>query len=315
MSATPESLDRRPAFRTAARALFRIAAHELAEAGRSRVTWAMALLLAALPLLVSALGLGVRGNLALQGFARTSASLINLTLYLVPLFAVLMAHASVVGEAERGTLRMLAAQPIPRAWVVLGKFLGLSALNAALVGGSLALGGLFIALRVGVEHLGDYALLVGTAVLLGFSFTAIGLFISTLARDRAQAVAASFGVWFLLVIVLDLVLLALFIALSRLLVAPDYAPSIELLHRELAAGQTGSQVRFPFLSGLLLLNPTDVFRLANILRVPSVRQVMALTRSLPAWLESGWLLGAAALFWIGAPLVAAIRRFDRMDVE
>ena len=301
--------------RATVRAIGRIAARELVEAGRSRFTWAMAILLAALPLLVSALGLGVHGGLALQGFARTSASLINLNLYLVPLFGVLMAHASVVGEAERGTLRMLAAQPIARRWVVVGKFLGLGALTSSLVGGSLAFGGVLVALRAGVEHLGDYAILIGSAVLLGFSFTAIGLWLSTVARDRAQALAASFGAWFLFVIVLDLALLALFIALSRLFIAPDYAPSVELLHRELAAGQSGSQVRFPWISGLLLLNPTDVFRLANVLRVPAVRQVMALTRSLPGWLASGWTLGLAALFWIAAPLWAAIRRFERMDVE
>jgi Cu-processing system permease protein len=296
-------------------AAMRIAAREFSESLRSRWGWAMAGLLSALPLLISALGLGVRGNLRLQGFARTSASMVNLAIYLVPLLGVLMAHGSIVGEAERGTLRLVAAQPVARRTIILGKFAGLCGVVTVLVGGSFAMAGVLIGLRAGSASVADYAVFVASAVVLGCSFVAIGLWLSALARDRAQALAGSMAAWFLFAVVLDLLLLGAFVLLSRILVTPDYAPSVEVLHHELAGGHTGEETRFPWISGLVLLNPTDVFRLSNVMRTPAIRDVMALTRSMPGWLASGWTIAGSALLWIGAPLWAAIRRFERAELD
>jgi Cu-processing system permease protein len=305
----------RRAQRRALRAGLGIARRELGEALRSRWAIFLAAILTLLPLLISALGLGVHGNLALQGFARTSASMVNLAIYLVPLLGLVLAQGSIVGEAERGTLRLVCARPVARTTLVLGKFAGLCAAVTVLVGGSFLLGGALIAARVGTASAADYVAFTGSAILLAWSFVAIGLWLSARARDRAQAIAGSLAAWFFFAIVLDLVLLAGFILLSRLVVAPEYAPAVEVLHRELAGGHTGQEVRFPWVSGLVLCNPTDVFRLVNIVRMPSIRGLMALTRSMPAWLESPVTLSAASLLWIGLPLAAAVRRFRRLELD
>ncbi len=296
------------------RALRLVAVKELEEAGRSRWVWVMAALLVALPLLVSALGLGLGGGLKVEGFGRTTASLVNLSIYLMPLFGLQLAQGSIVGEAERGTLALLAAQPIDRRVVVVGKFLGLAALFALLAGGSFAVSGTFIGVRAGVEHVGDYVAFTAGAIWLGCCFIAIGLWLSAVARDRAQALAGAMGTWFFFAVVLDLLLLAGFVALSKALVAPDYAPTTELLHRELAQGITGDEARIPWLSGLVLVNPTGVFRIWTVLRTPALRGVMSMTRSLPAWLDQAGTLLVAAAVWIMVPLALAARRFRRAEL-
>ena len=117
--------------------------------------------------------------------------------------------------------------------------------------------------------------------------------------------ASALAAWLLFSVLGDLLLLGAFVILSRLFVAPNYAPAVEVLHRELASGWTGDEARFPALSALVALNPIDVFRLWNVLRVPEMREAMALTRSMPAWLESSWFLGAVSVTWLALPVVLA----------
>ncbi|MHB8416676.1 MAG: ABC transporter permease subunit [Myxococcales bacterium] len=297
------------------RALRLVAAREWSEAGRSPWLWGMLALLILLPLLLSALGMGVAGTLDLHGFARTSASLVNLGNYLLPLMGLQLAQASLTGEAERGTLGLLASQPIDRSLIVLGKFLGLATLLLAVVGGAFGLAGVLIAVRAGFTRLFDYAWLVGSAVVLGWVFVALGLLISAASRDRARALGASLAAWLLSSLLFDLALLALFVAASHVLLSGDYAPSVEILHRELTRGNTGDASPFPWLSALVLLNPADVFRLWNVLRIPELRAVLAMTRSLPPSLYSVWLLSAVSGAWIAGPLWLAMRRFERTDLR
>jgi Cu-processing system permease protein len=293
--------------------VLRIAWKEAQEAAQSRWLWGAALLLAILPLLISAAGLGIGGAIAPNGLARTTASMVSLAIYLVPLVGIQLAHGSVVAEAERGTLWILLAQPLPRWKILAGKFAGLGALLAVLVGGSFSVAGALVAARAGWAGAGDYAAFVASSIGLGFCFVGIGLCLSTFAHDRAQAVVSGIALWLFFSLVLDLLLLLAFAALSAWLVAPGYSPSVEMVHRELASGFTGDEARFPWMSALVLLNPTDVFRLWNVLRVPEMRSALALTRSLPAWLGSPWTLAVCSLAWIAAPLGLAAKRFARVE--
>ena len=51
-------------------------------------------------------------------------SLTSLSIFLVPLIALLIAHDAIVGEAERGTLPLLLSYPVRRWQVIVGKFCG-----------------------------------------------------------------------------------------------------------------------------------------------------------------------------------------------
>ena len=102
----------------------------------------------ALSLAFSYMAMAGTGIVGFAGFGRTAASLINLVLLITPLMALTIGIHSLVGEQEHGTLAHLLAQPINRAEVFLGKYLGLSLSLLA----SLALGFRHLGRRNGAEQ-------------------------------------------------------------------------------------------------------------------------------------------------------------------
>src|SRR3546814_18767082 len=76
------------------------------------------------------LGSTPTGTVGASPFGGVVVSLASLTIFLLPLLALLLSFDAVVGEAERGTLLLLLAYPVGRWQVVLGKFLGHASLLA-----------------------------------------------------------------------------------------------------------------------------------------------------------------------------------------
>ena len=130
-----------------------------------------------------------------------------------------------------------------------------------------------------------FALLIGASVLLGASFLAMGYLISTRVRERATAAGIAVGVWLFFVVIYDMALLGL-----------------------LAADQ-GRHVGPGLLNVLLLLNPSDVYRLLNLTGFENISLYAGMagvsdqaSLPLPA-------LVAALLLWIAAPFLLAIASF------
>ncbi|MFQ5577849.1 MAG: ABC transporter permease, partial [Anaerolineae bacterium] len=159
-----------------------------------------------LALLLSWLSLsgGGTGFSGFAGFGRTAASLINLVLLIIPLMGLTLGAGSLSGEAERGTLAYLLAQPVNRAEVLLGKYLGL----AASLLGTLALGfgisGFIIARRGGQTDARAYGWLVLLAFILALAMLSLGVLISAFTRKTTVATGAALLVWLALVFVGDL---------------------------------------------------------------------------------------------------------------
>lgn len=237
---------------------------------------------------VALVGLSAGGVVAVQGFARTSVSLLQLVLWVVPMLALLM---GAVAGAELHDVEFVAALPISRLRLLLTRWAAWEiALSAALCVG-LGAAGMAIGSLAGSADGSRYLSLVGVTVLLLSACLAVGLWIGVTARTRARAVALGVVVWFVLVIGVDLV------AIAALAIAP---PS--------GAGWG--------LSLLLLADPVDsaralglgLFR-ADVLAGPTgaaLRQVMG------GW--GAWLLGAGLVAWTVVPLALAGRRFARRDL-
>ena len=82
------------------------------------------------------LGAAPTGTAKASGLAVTIVSLSSLTIFLVPLIALLLSYDAIVGEVDRGTMALLLAYPVARWQVVLGKFAGhLAILGFAIVVG------------------------------------------------------------------------------------------------------------------------------------------------------------------------------------
>jgi len=269
-----------------------IAAKELRDGLRNRWVVATTGLLAALALTLAFLGAAPTGSVNVDPLAVTIVSLSSLTIFLVPLIALLLSYDAIVGEVDRGTMALLLTYPVARWQVVLGKFAG----HLCILGFATVAGYGIAGLALQLTGSGDpgawaaFAAMIGSSVLFGGVFIAIGYLISTLVRDRGTAGGIAIGVWLLFVLLYDMALLGALVA--------DQG-------RTLTAGT---------LNVLLLLNPADAYRLLNLAGSQAVSDFAGV-----AGLGASTGLGPAALLgallaWIVLPLTAATALFIRRQV-
>src|SRR5579875_784943 len=91
-----------------------IAAKELRDGLRNRWVLAVTALLAAFALTLAFLGAAPTGTVKADALDVTVVSLSSLSIFLLPLIALLLSFDAVVGEMERGTLGLLLAYPVTR---------------------------------------------------------------------------------------------------------------------------------------------------------------------------------------------------------
>lgn len=224
----------------------------------------------------------IGGSLVYQPFPTVINSLLSLTVFLLPLLALLLAYDAFVGEAESGTLLLMLTYPLSRLEWLAGKAIGQGgALLLVLSAGFavLPLIHLFVVVPYSMAALLKALLvLVLTAWLLGLIFIFAAYWVSLSVRHKAQALALLLIIWFSAVLLYDLALLVVAVA------------GADLLSREA-------------LTALMLINPASVFRLLN----QSV--IGVLTFAVPAWQTLLLILvfWACALFGICAAVLRARR--------
>ena len=232
-----------------------IAGKEIRDGLRNRWVAAATLLLAGLALSLAFLGSAPVGNVGVDHLAVTVVGLSSLTIYLIPLIALLLSFDAVVGETERGTLFLLLSYPVSRKSVLLGKAVGHLAIMAFATVAGYGSAGVALALtgQAGdAESWHAFASMIGSSVLLGGAFLALGYLISTLVRERATAAGVAVIVWLAFVLLYDLGLLALLIADRTHVIGPH------------------------LFAGLLLANPADTYRLYNLASFESVSALSGL---------------------------------------
>ena len=273
--------------------VFTIVAGEVRTALRNRWFLSATFVLAALALCLALLGSAPTGTVGVAPLDVTIVSLTSLTIFLMPLIALLLSHDTIVGEAERGTLLLLLAYPLSRRQVIVGKFIGQTlvlAVATTLGYGSAALVIGWLSGGIDVHSGAVFAEMVGTSVLLGASFLALGYLVSVIVCQRGTAAGLAVAIWFFLVLVYDAALLGILVAdKSRTIPA-------ELVH------------------ALLLFNPTDAFRLFNLTglgRIGTFSGMAAVAQQ--ADFGSGLLLSTLGA-WVVVPLALSAVIFDRRQV-
>ena len=252
--------------------------------------------LAALTLMAFALVLGLFGAAA-TGEVRagrmvvTAASLATLSVYLVPLIALLLSFDAIAGEVDRNTLPLLLATPISRAGVVLGKFFGqLCVVALAIVVGYGIAGAVIIALSGG--ELADgllLARLIAMSIGLGAAFLAIGYIVSALAGQTGTAAALAVGVWLGAVVLYDLALLGILVA--------DH-------------GGGFATTAFPY---LLIANPADAFRLFTLSSIDLGSAATGFAGVADGLPFPPQIALATLAGWIVIALAAAVAVFKRIE--
>ena len=209
-----------------------VARKEIQEGLRNRWVLATTLLLAALALTLTFLGSAPTGNVGVRALDVVIVSLSSLTIFLLPLIALLISHDAIVGEMERGTMLLLLSYPVARWQVLLGKFVGhLSILAfATLLGYGAAAGALAATgAAIDAESWAAFASMIGSSILLGAAFIAMGYLVSALVRERGTAGGIAIGIWLVFVLIYDMALLGLLVvdqgqvALGRIAECPAAA--------------------------------------------------------------------------------------------
>ncbi len=220
-----------------------IAATEIRIGLRNRWIILSSFILLAFALILVLLGSAPGGEVKTDAVTVVVASLATLSVYLVPLIALLLSFDAIAGEIDRGTLQLVLASPVSRGAVLVGKFLGHVAVLGIAVSFGYGIAGL-VAFFAGGG--GDASALVGvgrliaSSIVLGATFIAIGYIASASVRQTGTAAALAIAIWLFAVVLYDLVLLG-----------------------GLLASQDGFFARdvFPW---LLVFNPADAFRLYNM---------------------------------------------------
>jgi Cu-processing system permease protein len=260
---------------------------------RNRWVLAATGLLAALALTLAFLGSAPTGTVGAGALDVVVISLASLTIFIVPLIALLISHDAIVGEIERGTMTLLLSYPVRRSQVLFGKFLGHLAILAfaTCVGYGLAALAMVATGKVaGGGSWAAFATMTGSSVLLGAVFVAIGYLISALVGDRGTAGGIAIGIWLVFVVIYDMALLGLLVA------------------------DQGHLVDGGVLDALLLFNPTDAYRLLTLAGSGEIAAASGMAGTVQnATLVPAVLLAALAA-WVAAPMAAAALVFSRREL-
>jgi len=272
--------------------LWLCARYELVLAVRSRWLQIFAAVFAGLALAVASSGYILSGGHGVQDFSRTAVSLVQIVLLLVPLAALVF--GSLALTSERGAAELLYSQPVSRGRILLGRVLGVWAAlaGAELVGFGLA--GLVLSSQAGAEGLDRYVALAGTAVgITGVFLSIAALLASGNTGRRTRVLALALVVWFLSVVLFDVIALG---AASLL--------------------RSGSASRL--LIWATLVNPVDAARTGALLAIEGTSAFGAASLALLRF--TGGMTGAAAavgtslLLWLVVPFAIAVRSLSRADL-
>lgn len=261
--------------------------------GASRLKW-IRLLTAAFALLAiaAAYSSGAAGEVdGPDGFARTTMTLVPVALILVPLAAVIL---GVSGQAaESGSEAFLFVQPVSRAEIVIGRWMG----HLAALGGAIALGldsgAVIIATSTGLGGWQSLASFIVASIALAAIFLSIAAAIAAVTDRRVTALGVATFAWFFFVLLYD---------------------GLALSVAGWLTGSTGGRVLFASVFG----NPADLIRIAMLLSGGTANVLGAAGE---AWIR---FLGGdgravvsmlfALLLWIAAPLAAGVRVLAARDL-
>lgn len=266
-----------------------LAMAEFRGALRGRFVQGFGLLFAVLSVGIALAGLSATGQLLVQGFIRTAASLLTLSVYLLPLLGLILG-ASTFGTEDGGTELML-AQPIRRGDLIGGRTMGLALALVSVAAAGFGTAALLVGAIAGPEGLLAYLVVAAMCTGAGLFGLALGVCIGVRSRGRLRAIGGALGGWMLFAIVFDLVAIAV-LQLS-------------------GSGEPG-----PWLLGILLANPLDGVRTLGLVTLGAdvlLGPTGAAMQQLLGDNGGGLAVIGSLVLWSGLALGVALRRYQQRD--
>ncbi len=274
-------------------AILIVASKEFRDGLRNSWVLFISLVFAFLAIGLAYFGASASGVVGFTSLATTIVSLASLAIFLIPLIALLLAYDSIIGEEEQGTLLLLLTYPLRRSQLLLGKFIGHAGIMAVSTLSGFGVAAILIALLSGevfdAKLWQAFAFFILSATLLGWAFIALAYVSSVMVSEKSRAAGAALLIWFWFVLVFDMLMLGGLVV---------------------SKGATGGD----WLAYLLLLNPTDVFRLANLAGFEAARNYTGLAHVVAGPIFEPAMLSGVLVLWIIGPLSLALWLFNRRQI-
>lgn len=222
-----------------------------------------------------------------------AVSMLSVVTLVLPLFGLLLGYKTIVEEREFGQMNLLLSLPLSRRGTVFGKFVGRASVLAAIVALGVLIGSGLVAYPFGSFDAGVMLGFLGVTFLFGVAFLGIGMAISTLTRSGRLATTATFGIFFLFVVIWGQLRTALQFGLDYLGLADGGLPDWGL-----------------FVYGL---NPTMLYERAVNGIFGEVTSGTYLGANAP-WYLGEWVALVALAVWAVGPAAIGYLRFRRTDL-
>ena len=228
-----------------------------------------------------------------QDLGATISGMMSLVQFLIPIIALILGYAAIIGEIERGSMSALLSQPITRLEILLGKFIGLGSILAFTIIIGFGIAGIVISFNVPDVNFANYLIFIGSTILIGLVFLSISLFFSTIFKKRTTAIGGAIFLWFLFNMILPMIFVGIAVA------------SIGI--ENLMSGELPSWYYI-----LTLSNPISIYTTFNILALHITLQG-GLISSFPEFFSAGLMI-LLLLLWILIFLFLAFWRFNKREI-
>ena len=194
-----------------AQVMFSIAKKEILDNIRNKWIIILSIIFALLTIVVSYFG-----SLFSQGWqdlGLTIAGMLSLVEFLIPIIALMLGYAAIIGEIERGSMSSLLALPTLRLEVVVGKFIGLACVLTVTICVGFGVAGVIIAAMVTEVNYVEYLVFIVATLLLGLVFLSLALFFSTVFKKRSTAMGGAVLLWFVFNMILPIIMSGLLVSI------------------------------------------------------------------------------------------------------
>ena len=204
------------------------------------------------------------GITVVQGYTDMTGTMINMTLYLLPLITLLLGGFSVTTEKEDGQWELLSTYPISIYVFLWGKWIGLAVILLTMIFFSFGLAGIITSLFGQYLSLATFIFFFMFSAVLALVYVSIALLIGSLAKNRWQSLVGGITVWFITIVIWPLIIIS---TLSHL-------PSYTFVQ--------------PTLQVLTILNPAEFVRVFSIMRMGAGSAFGADYDQWMTWATSGY---------------------------
>ncbi len=268
-----------------------IAKQEFTINRRNKWVTSFAGVFALITFLVAYFGMVTSGYAGFQDFTRTSASIINLAGFIVPLFALLLGVFSFLSNKDY--IDILVTEPVSRQQIILGKYIGLliTLIAATLIG--FGLPGVVMALVIGAEGALMYCLIVALSLISGAIFLGLSLLIALITHRQQIALGVAVALW---------IFFELFYGLIVLGTTLYFSPT--LLKSFLLFGLFGNPIDLSRVLSLLIIGGPHFFG-------PAGATLVKMTGSS---IVAGFWGALGLLLWIILPGFLTVRIFSKQNL-